>query len=71
MTEESAATLFWLGFARLGRISLFQDETALLGELYLPVELLERSRAQPRSLPLLGDRGPHRLPRSLTRGKWT
>ncbi len=43
--KEDAAMLFWLGFARLSRVSLFQDETALLGELYVPIELLERSRA--------------------------
>ncbi|MFO0677225.1 MAG: TRAP transporter TatT component family protein [Polyangiaceae bacterium] len=41
---EDAATLFWLGYARLGRIGLFQDETTLLGELFVPVEMLERSR---------------------------
>ena len=42
--KEDAETLFWLGSAWLARVNLLKDEPEYVAELYVGVEILERSR---------------------------
>ncbi len=42
--KEDAETLFWLGSAWLARVNLLKDEPEYVAELYVGVEVLERSR---------------------------
>ena len=42
--KEDAETLFWLGSAWLARVNLLKDEPEYVAELFVGVEILERSR---------------------------
>lgn len=41
--KEDAANLFWLAYAWMSRVNLLQDDPAMVADLYIGVDMMERS----------------------------
>ena len=44
-SKEEAANLFWTGYAWLSRVDLLKDDPAVVAELFVGVEMMQRSVA--------------------------
>jgi hypothetical protein len=44
-SKDDAASLFWLAYAWMSKVSLLQDDPAMVADLYIGVDLMERSFA--------------------------
>lgn len=42
--KEDAETLFWTGYAWLARVNIGKDDPALVGDLFIGIDMLEKSR---------------------------
>ena len=42
--KEDAETLFWTGYAWLARVNISKDDPALVGDLFIGIDMLEKSR---------------------------
>jgi hypothetical protein len=42
-SKEDAANLFWVAYAWMSRVSLLQDDPAMVADLYIGVDIMERS----------------------------